>query len=219
MKRVILFLVFATLLSQGVRAQNSAHDAEIDIRAILSEQIENARKKAAKNRQKEVFSEKKNVNEKQALVSTDEIVAEAKSDEKDELAEIAAFIENTKKNIWTKLTKLPPFKRKLLPYFLIIELFLIGTILAVLFLSRRKNTSKGTRSYNLKETVKKMREEKLLNTNSNSEISKLRNALTAKSIRLDDGGRELVSFAKKSGISKGELLLAMKVKMLSVRHK
>ncbi len=217
MKRVILFLVFATLMSQGVGAQNSDKNADVDIRALVSAQIAEAQKKmqnSPENAENGTNFAKENLPEV-APRNAETVTNEPATD--DIKAEIATFVENTKKNIWTKLTKLPPFKRRLLPYFIMIELFLIGTILAVWLTSRRSRTNKK-RIYNLKETVRKMREERL-GTISNPEISELRSGLTAEAIRIDDGGRELVRFAKKRGISKGELLLALKVKTLANKHK
>ncbi len=216
MKRVILFLVFATLLSPGAFAQDSTRAEKVDIRALVQKQIENARKNTSKTPEKADFSEETVPQpQKEKISEKDENIQIAESSD-EELAEIALFLENTKKNIWTKLTKLSPFKRRLLPYFIALELFLIGIILAVWFTSRR--TSANGRKNNLRETVKKMREEKLI-ARTNSEISKLRSGLMANAIRVDDGGKELVRFAKKTGISKGEILLAMKVRILSNMHK
>jgi cell division protein FtsB len=218
MKQVILSLVLTTLLSAGFFAQNSVEKADVNIRALVLQQIENAQKNM-QNSAKNEDSEKE-----EAALQTERpvpgIVAPQNTNDvnDEELAAIATFLENTKKNIWTKLTKLPPFKRRLLPYFLLIELFLLGTILATYLISRRSvKTKKSVKTYNLKETVRKMREEKL-GSKANPEISKLRSELSnANDIRINDGG-EVIRFAKRRGISKGEVLLALKVKILSSKH-
>jgi len=216
MKRVILFLVFATLLSNGIKAQDSAKAEQIDIRALVAKQISDAQKNMrnlqendGKRRTKEAASEIPNavqVNEEKSSGTLDGKI----------IGEIIAFFEKTKNNIWTKLTNLSSSKRKMLPYFLSVEVTLLGIILAVFYLSRKSGSSKKIK--NLKDAVRKMREEKL-GSFANPEKSKLRSGLTVAPIRIDDGGREIVKFAKKSGISKGEVILAVKVRRLASMHK
>ena len=215
MKRVILLLVLAALSLAEINAQDSVKTEKVDIRALVQKQIEEARKNFAKNSEKTTFQEPQNTREEKSVQKSEPEKPELTPEQEEELAEIVAFLQKTKKNIWTKLTRLSPFKRKLLPYFVALELVLIGTILAVWYMSRRSGSENGKKKkYNLREVVSKMRSEKLI-VNTNSESSKLRGDLLTAPIRVDDGGRQITEFAKKRGIAKGEIFLALKVRMLA----
>jgi len=221
MKRVILLLVFATLLSSGIKASESVDTVKVDVRALLEKQIAEAREKM-KNYSVNEEKPQVSVHKEESLQKNSEsamLKTASKDDEKEaELTAIANFLENTKKNIWTKLTKLPPFKRNLLPYFLMIEGVLLGTILAIWIMSRKfKSSNKKRKVAGLKTNIKKMREEKLI-IEPDVKVSKIRKGLNAIALRIDDGGREIIKFAKEKGISKGEILLALKVKGLSRKY-
>jgi hypothetical protein len=218
MKRVILSLVLTALLSAGFNAQTAADAKDVDIRALVLKQMENAQKNL---QNKEEFKSVNKENGKEVILqkNKEKISNDNLPSNDAELEQIAAFLENTKTNIWTKLTNLPPFKRQLLPYFLLIEAVLLGTILVVYLVSRRSSFKRTEQNVkNLKEAVRKMREERL-GSKFNPEVSKLRSSLMMNAIRIDDGGREITCFAKKQGIAKGEVFLAMKVRILSNMHK
>ncbi len=216
MKRVILLLVLAALSLTEINAQESAKSAEVDIRALVQKQIEEARKNLAKNGKKTTFQEVQIAQETRTAQKPDAEKPQLTQKQEEELAEIVAFLQKTKKNIWTKLTRLSPFKRKLLPYFLALELVLIGIILAVWYMRRNSGSANGNKKkYNLREVVSKMRSEKLIVNTTNSESSKLRGDLLTAPIRIDDGGRQITELAKKRGIAKGEIFLALKVRMLA----
>ena len=215
MKRVILLLVLAAFSLAEINAQDSVKTEKVDIRALVQKQIEEARKNFAKNSEKPTFQEPQIAQKARTAQKSDAKKPQLTQKQEEELAEIVAFLQKTKKNIWTKLTRLSPFKRKLLPYFVALELVLIGTILAVWYMSRRSGSENGNKKkYNLREVVSKMRSEKLI-VNTNSESSKLRGDLLTAPIRVDDGGRQITEFAKKRGIAKGEIFLALKVRMLA----
>ena len=107
-------------------------------------------------------------------------------------------------------------KRELFPIFLLIEVLLIGTILAIWIKSRR--IPNGKNDVELKEVVRKMRTERI-GSKTDPEFSALRATLSSLNINITDGGKSITNFARKKKIAKGELHLAIKLRMLANKYK
>ncbi len=93
-----------------------------------------------------------------------------------------------------------------------VEFLLIVVILAVWYkkVQYRKKYAVKT----LKINISKLREEKIIHT-ANEELSIVRKNLIALPIRYDDNGRDIVKKAREYSISKGEVFLAAKLKILA----
>lgn len=93
-----------------------------------------------------------------------------------------------------------------------VELLLIVVILTVWYkkVQYRKKYAVKT----LKINISKLREEKII-YKANTELSMVRKSLVSLPIRYDDNGRDIVRKAKEYSISKGEVYLAAKLKILA----
>ncbi|MFH1194305.1 MAG: hypothetical protein V1720_01255 [bacterium] len=103
-------------------------------------------------------------------------------------------------------------KSEILKAFILLE----AALLASLFIMwRRKNKSSDSQfNLKLKKNIRLLREERLA-TIDDSRLSKIRTRLNAQPIKVDDLGREIITKARKYSISKGEVHLAAKLKMLA----
>lgn len=93
-----------------------------------------------------------------------------------------------------------------------VELLLILVILTVWYkkVQYRKKYAVKT----LKINISKLREEKIV-YKANTELSMVRKNLVAQPIRYDDNGRDIIRKAREYSISKGEVYLAAKLKILA----
>ncbi len=196
MKR-LLFIAF--IFALGVTA-NYAQEATItegkintDIHTILSRQIAEARQKL----------------NNQTLNSTTQTISEGNTS-------VKHSEKIPKESSWLNLSNFSFGKKQLFPFFLLIEVLLIGTILAIWIKSRR--LPNGNNEVELKEVVRKMRMEKI-GSKFDPEISELRSSLTEQNFTVTDGGKSITKFARKKKIAKGELQLAMKLRILASMYK
>ncbi len=196
MKRMLLILF---LMSFGFSV-NYAQDAEItegkittDVHTILNKQIEEAQQKL------------NNQNLNSIIQTVSKGNTSLKSSEK-----------IPKESNWLNLSNFSFEKKQLFPFFLLIEVLLIGTILAIWLKSKRFPNGKS--EVELKEVVRKMRMERI-GSKIDPEISEIRTSLTKQNFSLNDGGKSITKFARKKNIAKGELQLAMKLRILASMYK
>lgn len=103
-------------------------------------------------------------------------------------------------------------KKDMLKIFIILEASLIA---ALVILWRRRNYNPDAQLLNkLRKNIRLLREERLA-TYNDAHLSKIRSALQTQPIKVDDRGRDIITKARKYSISKGEVHLAAKLKMIS----
>ncbi len=166
---------------------------EEDVKTILSNQIAKARENLRKH----------------TLNSTTQNISEGNT-------KVKLSPKITKESNWLNLSNFSFGKKQLFPFFLLIEVLLFGTILALFFKSKR--TGNGKSEVELKEVVQKMRMERI-GSIANPEISQLRTTLSKQNFNISDGGKSITKFARKNNIAKGELQLAMKLRILANMYK
>jgi len=174
MKKLILILIFSFVVS----AQENVKQDSIDIRSLVTEQI-NAVK--IKESQTAVESNKAEIIPQTSI--------EVKLESKDYTYHIIFFV---------------------------IEIGLAASLI-LLWMKRKEINNKYAVKY-LKLNVAKIRKEKI-GTKINDDLSRLRTTLIAQPINVNDHGRDITYKAKKYSISKGEVHLAAKLKMLAERSK
>lgn len=93
-----------------------------------------------------------------------------------------------------------------------IEILLLSVLFILWFV---RNKSKKMQQISiLKNNIKNLREERIGSRNEQS-LSNLRLKLALSPIKIDDHGKDITARAKKYNISKGEIHLAAKIKILS----
>jgi hypothetical protein len=100
--------------------------------------------------------------------------------------------------------------------FFLIEIVLAASLI-FLWIKRKEINNKYAVKY-LKLNIAKLRKEKI-GTKINDDLSRLRTTLIAQPINVNDHGRDITYKAKKYSISKGEVHLAAKLKMLAERSR
>jgi competence protein ComGC len=196
MKKIAILLI-AILLGFNIsnaqdNGKNNEEKINFDIHSIVKSQIKEAELKL------------KNQKNKSTQIISNEITTQ-KSSQK---------IPN--ESSWLNLSNFSFGKGELFPIFLLIEVLLIGTILAIWFKSRR--IPNGKNDVELKEVVRKMRTERI-GSKTDPEFSALRATLSSLNINISDGGKSITNFARKKKIAKGELHLAIKLRMLANMYK
>lgn len=176
MKKIFLII---SLLSISVFSQETANNDSVDIRSLVSEQIN-------KIKENETMS---------ATIKTAEVVAVPKKNE-------------------FKKTEIKDYTNYAI--FFAVE---IGLAVSLIFLwiKRKKINNKHAVKY-LKLNIAKLRKERI-GTRFNNDLTKLRSKLAAQPIRVNDHGRDITYKAKKYSISKGEVHLAAKLKMLAEKSR
>ncbi|HPN37635.1 MAG TPA: hypothetical protein PL041_04475 [Melioribacteraceae bacterium] len=96
--------------------------------------------------------------------------------------------------------------------FIVIEVFLVSAILV--FYLKRRNTKKKVEIKKLKFNISKLREEKIVCGLTN-DLTNVRRKLLTIPINYNDGGKDVIIKARQYEISKGEVYLAAKLKLLS----
>ncbi len=196
MKKIFILLVIVTIGFNVSNAQSTGNNNEekinFDIHTIVKNQIEEAKVKL------------QNQKNKSTQIVSNEITSQQSSEK----------IPN--ESSWLNLSNFSSGKKELFPIFLLIEVLLIGTILALWFKSRRNPNGKN--DVELKEVVRKMRTEKI-GSKTDPEFSALRATLSSLNINISDGGKAITNYARKKRIAKGELHLAIKLRMLANMYK
>ena len=201
MKRTFLtFFVFIVFICANVYGQE-IDSASVDIRAILEKQIADIRNKQA------------------SAISVDtvkETKEEAKIDfiavEKTQKAEMIA---SGNLGLVEKTEELLP-KSSAVKLFVIIEVIMFA---GLVFMWLNKTTKNKTRENAiLKNNIKSLREEKIGSRDEFS-LSKLRSNLRFDPIKINDNGKDITFRARKNQISKGEVHLAAKIKLLAGEYK
>jgi len=196
MKKIFILLIIVMVCINVSNSQNiednNGEKINFDIHSIVKSQIKEAESKL-----------KKQKNESTQIISNE--ITTQKSSQK---------IPN--ESSWLNLSNFSFGKRELFPIFLLIEVLLIGTILATWFKSRR--IPNGKNDVELKEVVRKMRTERI-GSKTDPEFSSLRATLSNLNINITDGGKAITNFARKKKIAKGELHLAIKLRMLANMYK
>ncbi len=142
-----------------------------------------------------------------------ENVANSETPAKVEVTEAKVINEKNAVKISTVLTKEESELKGLLKSFLLfVELSLL--VLLGYFVKKRYDKINKLKVIELKRNVKDLREEKI-GSYSNTELSVLRMKLNSTKINLKDSGREITQQAKRLAISKGEVHLAAKIKMMT----
>lgn len=202
MKNTFLTLfAFAMIISANVYGQET-DTASVDIRAILEKQIAEIR-----SRQELQAVENNTNSEAVSNKETKSKIAPAKI-EKNQKAEIIPA-ENLK--VVKNVDELIP-KSSAVKLFVIVEVIM----LAVLFLLwySKNNRNRKRQIAILKNNIKSLREEKI-GSRHETNLSKLRSSLRFQTIKINDNGKDITYRARKNQISKGEIHLAAKIKLLA----
>lgn len=201
MKRTFLtFFVFAAFICINVYGQET-DSASVDIRAILGKQIADIRSK------QEAEAAADTVKETKEEVKTDIIAVE-----KTQKAEMVSA-ENLDAAVKT-VEFLP--QESAVKLFVIIEVIMF-TGLVLMWLRKTRKNKKRQISI-LKNNIKSLREEKI-GSRHETNLSKLRNSLRFETIKINDNGKDITSRARKNQISKGEVHLAAKIKLLAGEYR
>jgi hypothetical protein len=174
MKKLILILIFSFVVS----AQENVKQDSIDIRSLVTEQINAVKIKEDQTAVKNIKAE---------LIPQTSIKVESGS--RDYTYHIIFFL---------------------------IEIVLAASLI-FLWIKRKEINNKYAVKY-LKLNIAKLRKEKI-GTKINDDLSRLRTTLIAQPINVNDHGRDITYKAKKYSISKGEVHLAAKLKMLAERSR
>lgn len=202
MKNTFLTLfVFAMIISANVYGQDT-DSASVDIRAILEKQIAEIR-----SRQELQTAEDNLKSETITNKETGSKIADAKIGKKQKAEIIPA--ENLK--VVEKTNELIP-KSSAVKLFVMVE----AIMLAVLFLLWYSKNSKNRKRQIaiLKNNIKSLREEKI-GSRHETNLSKLRSSLRFQTIKINDNGKDITYRARKNQISKGEIHLAAKIKLMA----
>ncbi len=193
MKTQLKTILIFVLLSASVISNTSKIDFEtvntdsVNIRGILDKQITEIRK-----REKELQSNAK---------------------EKVEVLESKVIDDKVAGKGFVALTKEENGSREFLKSFLLfIELSLL--VLLGYIVKKRYDKISKLKVIELKRNVKNLREERI-GSFANRELSLLRMKLNKTKINLNDGSSEITRKAKSLAISKGEIHLAAKIRMMS----
>ncbi len=100
--------------------------------------------------------------------------------------------------------------------FILIEAVLVITI--GVFWLKRKSSKKKVELKKLKFNISKLREEKIICSLTN-DLTSVRRQLQTIPINYNDGGKDVIRKARQYEISKGEVFLAAKIKLLSGESK
>jgi len=88
----------------------------------------------------------------------------------------------------------------------------------VVLLRRRKIELSKMRNKDLKENIKRLREEKI-GSISDSKLKKIRTSLFGRKLKIDPNGAAITEIARKLSVSKGEIHLAAKLNLLYEQNK
>lgn len=103
-----------------------------------------------------------------------------------------------------------------------VKIFIVVEVLMLtgLFLiwSRKMKKNKKRRTAILKSNIKKLREERI-GSFEVKKLSLIRNRLCFEPIKINDNGRDITYRARKNNISKGEVHLAARIKLLAGEYK
>lgn len=100
--------------------------------------------------------------------------------------------------------------------FFLVELVLAASLI-FLWIKRKEINNKYAVKY-LKLNIAKLRSERI-GTKFNNDLTKLRTTLVGQTINVNDPGRDITYKAKKYSISKGEVHLAAKLKILAEKSR
>lgn len=189
LKTILTFLI----LSVCVMSTANETDAEaintdsVDIRSMLDQQINEIRQRENQTQNNTVEKVKAN----ESGIVDNQVVNEAAA---------------------TMVSEESEMKKLLKPLLLFVELSLL--VLLGYTIKKRYDKINKLKVIELKRNVKDLREERIGSFN-NKELSLLRMKLNNTKINLKDSGREITEKAKSMAISKGEIHLAAKIKMMS----
>ena len=107
-------------------------------------------------------------------------------------------------------------KESAVKLFVIIEVIMFAG-LVLMWLRKTRNNKKRQISI-LKNNIKSLREEKI-GSRHETNLSKLRRSLRFETIKINDNGKDITSRARQNQISKGEVHLAAKIKLLAGEYR
>lgn len=190
MKKVTVFMLILTSLiaAQGVKELNSVSTDSIDIRALVQQQIENAR-----NKKSEVFIPVKQ--EVVEAIPAPVVTEKPKAAQSD--SPFAFFLNQ-------------PAQYK---FYEIVSLVIIGFVVIRRVLS---NADKKTRK-DLKAKIGMMRDEKVSGIKIDPKLQKIRKVLKDKLDIFKQSEKHLARTARELNVSQGELLLAARLKYYEMK--
>lgn len=201
MKRTFLtFFVFTALICANVYGQETGSEA-VDIRAILEKQIADIRSRQEAGAAADTLKETK-----------EEVKTDIAAVEKTQKAEMIP-VENLE--VIEKTNEFLP-KGSAVKLFVIIEVIMFAGL--VLMWLRKTRTNKKRQITILKNNIKSLREEKI-GSRHETNLTKLRRSLRFETIKINDNGKDITSRARQNQISKGEVHLAAKIKLLAGEYR
>ncbi|MCX7875629.1 MAG: hypothetical protein N2321_05595 [Melioribacteraceae bacterium] len=187
----IILISITNLYSQNVDSLNYASNDSIDIKAIVQNQIEEAKKKKSF-----IYDESVNAQIKDEKLLNEKILSESRTNNAN-----VSFVSNFYSNL--------PIQYKL---FMVLSLVIILSIIIRRSFIQLKR--KSIRNY--KNKIALLREEKISGSVVNNKKRQIRIKLKDNPIALQQNEKEIALNAKQLNISKGELLLAARLKLLEV---
>lgn len=178
MKKIILVIALFVI---SISAEEKVQSDSVDIRSMVTEQINAAKENKTVQNNKIVQSNK---------------------------AEIIPTVNQE------SLVKTSDYTYYVIFFFIEIGL---AASLVLLWIKRKEMNNKYAVKF-LKLNVAKLRKEKI-GTKFNADLTKLRTQLSAQTFNVNDHGRDITYKAKKYSISKGEVHLAAKLKMLAEKSR
>ncbi|GEM_PF-3033623 len=204
----IFFLLFSLAIGQGIEKipNQQRSDEEIDIRAVLDEQIKQAELRLSVPKDTTSATDS-------TLASETQIIPQQPVENK---AVTPIPVSNkiikekvAKTSSWTILTNYFAEQSIFTLVFIGLEVVFVSVVLVFYLIKRKKAKPEN----DLKETVRLIRSEQV-RRKINKEKSKIRTMLTRTSVRIDDGGKSIIKFARQQEIAKGEIFLAVKLRAL-----
>lgn len=192
MKKYLIIILFLTLstFAQTIDTLNFASTDSVDIKSLVQKQINDALLKNSVTHQVEKPIESKNTSFEATNVNSN-------------------ATSNVNLNLFAKIFASLPLQYKIyLSLSLIIILFVL--LRRTLFQLKRKSTKK------FKERIALLREEKIGGSIVNKKKKQIRLKLKDNPITLKQNEKEIALSSKQLNISKGELLLAARLKLLEV---
>lgn len=190
-KLLLLMLISINTFGQNVDSVKNLSSDSVDIRKMLQQQISNAMKKPS--------------------TSNKDLITNQFNEVKENPSKILLKDNNTKTNVSlaSSLFDKVPFQHKI---FIISSLLIVLSVLIRRIIIQHKR--KNLREY--KNKIALLREEKLFGSIDNKKKKQIRISLRENPITLRQNEKEISLNAKQLNISKGELLLAARLKLLEL---